>query len=313
MAYTPEQQYLDTLKQILLTGEVSENRTGVDTLRILGTTHQYPFSFGFPLFTTKKTWFKGIKTELLWFLRGEQNIKYLVDNGVHIWTDDAYRYFKSLGPKYLPDKEEFVEGIKSGTKMSSGIKMGNYTYGDMGPVYGVQWRDWWRERDRLGGLNPPLDQIANLIKNLKDDPSSRRHILTAWNAGEIGDMALPPCHVMSQFTIMNGNKLWCHMYQRSCDMFLGVPFNVASYSLLTHMIAQVCGLEPGGFIHTMHDCHIYSNHTDAVAEQLTRESGPFPQLDLNPDITNIDDFKLEDIKIVNYEPHPAIKAELNVG
>ena len=644
----PEYQYLNTLKEVVDSGTVCENRTGVNTRRILGVMHKYDFKHGFPLFTTKKTWFKGIAHELLWFLSGSSNIKYLVDNDVHIWDDDAYRYFIentkdhfSYLKKQPPTKEQFLKQVGESFPWAYGYRNFNQ-YGDLGPVYGKQWRSWQSPGDN------DIDQIANLVDGLRDNPSSRRHIVSAWNVGEVEDMGLPPCfpaghrvriergyvpieevkqgdnvftsegnwlyaydirktpyrgqlieikswynnetitstpnhpflikdkgyieskdvkvgdylairrqdfkniiptfhydvgvnqyqkskiisfqptlddaymmgyflgdgwtmpygnhccfaisnkdkdrvlpkirksikvsekpnsgtnvstyqtkskkwygvlssfghkahnkcipfwvfnmpkehieeflqgykdadgckkekdrwdftttseqlayglqslfamfgqvtslyyqkrpettiiegrlvnqrntfslktvdgkfaivdddfiwvkvrdvllskddadfvynfsvdedhtftvnnivthncHVISQYTVENG-KLWCHMYQRSCDMFLGVPFNVASYSLLTYMLAQVCNLEPGGFIHTMHDCHIYENHLEAVEEQLTRTPNEFPQLELNPDMSTIDDFKYKDLKIVNYNPHSTIKAELNVG
>mgnify|MGYP001604968569 FL=1 len=222
----PEQQYLDSLRDILSDGEKVPNRTGVDTYRLLGLTHRYNFKDGFPLFTTKKVWMKGIVHELLWFLSGSTNIKYLVDNGVNIWNDDAYRYYKGHLEEYL-DKDTWLEKIKKD----------EINYGDLGPVYGKQWRCFEGGND-VPGDPSVVDQIEKLTYSLKNNPTSRRHILTAWNPAEIEDMALPACHVLSQFTIMNGNKLWCQMYQRSCDMMLGVPFNVASYSLLTYMLAQ---------------------------------------------------------------------------
>lgn len=643
----PEYQYLNTLREVVDSGTVCENRTGVNTRRILGVMHKYDFKHGFPLFTTKKTWFKGIAHELLWFLSGSSNIKYLIDNDVHIWDDDAYRVYKDSGGDL--SKDEFVSFIKDGKKDPHNATHYGYQLGDLGPVYGVQWRNWWQYRNRNYSLRDSIDQLADLIDNLKNNPTSRRHILSAWNVADLDSMGLPPCfpaghlvhtergfipieevkrgdqvftsegnwltaydiqetpynnkpllkiqywynnqdivctpnhpflikdkgyieakdvqlgdyvairrqkvkdiiptfhydvgvnqyqdkkavkfqptlddaymmgyflgdgwtmpygnrccfaishkdkdkilpkirksikvsekpscgvnvstyqtkskkwygvlsnfghkahnkhipywvydmpleyikqflegykdadghrrkdgewdftttseqiayglqflfsivgkvtsisfqkrpsttiiegrlvnqrdtfsiktvqgkfaivnddfiwlkvrkvssledsvdyvynfsvdrdhtytvnnivthncHVMSQYTVENG-KLWCHMYQRSCDMFLGVPFNVASYSLLTYMLAQVCNLEPGGFIHTMHDCHIYENHLEAVEEQLTRTPNEFPQLELNPDVSTIDDFTYQDLKIVNYNPHSTIKAELNVG
>lgn len=298
----PEMQYLNTLREILDKSKRHQNRTGVDTWRILGTTHKYDFKHGFPLFTTKKTWWKGIKVELLWFLKGSNNIKYLVDNGVHIWDKDAYRWFKEdnkrrFGKESEMSLEDFVKNI--------GKDNNGFILGDLGPVYGVQWRNW-------PSPEGSVDQIANLVDGLKNNPSSRRHIISAWNAAYIEKMTLPPCHTMAQFTIDEG-KLWCHMYQRSCDMFLGVPFNVASYSLLTYLIAQVCDLEPGGFIHTMHDCHIYSSHVPMVKELLTRTPKPFPKLVLSPEITDIDQFQLSDLTIEDYESHPPIKAPLHVG
>lgn len=300
MTWTPESEYLQDMGEIAWSGEQTENRTGVATLREIGLMHHYDFAYGFPLFTTKRVWFKGIVHELLWFLQGSTNIKYLVDNGVNIWNDDAYRFYRqkaydSMGLPTTKTKEQWLDLVK----------MGAIGYGDLGPVYGVQWREWQTD-DRLFRV----DQITELVHSLKNDPTSRRHILTSWNPGEINQMALPPCHVLAQFTIRKGNKLWCQMYQRSCDMFLGVPFNVASYSLLTHMLAQVTGLEPGGFIWTGHDCHVYENHKEAVLEQVKREPYPFPRLVLNPEIKNIDEFKFEDIKVEGYQCHETIKADL---
>lgn len=317
----PEYQYLDTLRLVRDTGEINENRTGVNTRRILGVTHRYDFQDGFPLFTTKRVWWKGVAHELLWFLSGSSNIKYLLDNGVGIWTDDAYRVYKegvAAKNKWIDQqnerrkssiphidtlsKDDWIESVKAGTRSDRG---------ELGPVYGVQWRHWGYTHDEVCGYEE-VDQVAQLIHDLKNNPQSRRHIISAWKVDEIPRMGLPPCHVMSQYTVSKG-KLWCHMYQRSCDMFLGVPFNVASYSLLTHILARVCDLEPGGFIHTMHDCHIYENHLDAVEEQLSREPNPFPQLVISPGVSNIDDISFGDLQIVNYNPHKAIKAELNVG
>lgn len=308
MRHHPEYQYLNTLQQLLTTGERVPNRTGVDTFRTLGVTHRYNFEDGFPLFTSKRVWWKGIAHELLWFLMGQSNIRYLVENDIHIWDDDAYRVYLQKAKEFNPaqksrSKEWFLENVLAGSRIH------DYKFGDLGPVYGTQWREWRRSEEEDAGWTH--DQIRNLVHGLKNNPTSRRHIVSAWNVADIDDMGLPPCHVMSQYTIVDGNKLWCHMYQRSCDMFLGVPFNVASYSLLTYMLASVCGLAPGGLIHTMHDCHIYSNHVEAVAEQLNRKPNPFPQLELNPDVKDIDDFKFEHFKIVNYHPHATIKADLN--
>ena len=302
----PEHQYLNTLKDILTDGVYVPNRTGVNTLRILGVTHRYDFKYGFPLFTTKRVYWHGVLHELLWFLNGDPNIKYLVDNNVSIWNDDAYRfYFSKLkgSNEELLNKEEFIANIKKG-QLDTDLE--GYKLGDLGPVYGAQWRQW-----ESGGQ--PIDQVQNLINSLKSNPSSRRHIISAWNVAEISEMALPPCHLLSQFTINDG-KLWCHMYQRSCDMFLGVPFNVASYSLLTHMVAKLIGVKPGGFIHTMHDTHIYMNHIDAVAEQVIRVPKKFPELiftEIVNEHTSIDDFSADDIVLSGYDPHPRIKAPLN--
>lgn len=303
----PEYQYLNLLQDILEHGEKVPNRTGVDTIRLLGITHRYNFEDGFPLLTTKRVWFKGVVHELLWFLKGSTNIQYLVDNGVNIWNDDAYRHYKKRCEENgwrLDSKQEFIR--RTSSDQGAEYAMSN---ADLGPVYGKQWRKWDNWSVGFDGDHEYIDQIQNLIDGLKNNPSSRRHILNSWNVAEIDQMALPPCHVMAQFTISR-DKLWCQMYQRSCDSFLGVPYNVASYSLLTHMIAQVVGIEPGGFIWTGHDVHIYENHIDAVKEQLTREPRPFPKLELNPDVKSIDDFKYEDIKVVDYNPHPTIRAEL---
>jgi thymidylate synthase len=302
----PEEQYLDTLDDILTYGERVPNRTGIDTIRILGVTHRYDFKDGFPLFTTKRTWFKGIKHELLWMLSGSSNIKYLVDNGVNIWNKDAHRchvnFMKSQGVE-PQDYDTYVKNIKEDAPFAK-------LHGELGPVYGTQWRAWGHNMDNA--YWPGIDQIARLVDSLTNNPQSRRHILSAWNVEEVDHMGLPPCHVMSQYTISKG-KLWCHMYQRSCDMFLGVPFNVGFYALLTHLLAQVCSLEPGGFIHTMHDTHIYANHVEQAQEQITRKPKPFPQLVLTPNIKDIDEFTALDMVIENYEHHPPIKAELNVG
>lgn len=295
----PEYQYLNTLQEILDYGERVPNRTGVDTIRLLGVTHRYNFEDGFPLLTTKKVWFKGVAHELLWFLSGSTNIKYLVDNGVNIWNDDAYRHcIGQTTASNPPSKEEWLERLKSGET----------NLGEIGPVYGKQWRRW-QTNTIYKDTVVVKDQVENLVHSLKNNPSSRRHILSAWNVADIELMGLPPCHVMSQYTISNG-KLWCHMYQRSCDMFLGVPFNIASYSLLTYMLAHVCGLEPGGFIWTGHDVHCYEPHISAIKEQLQRTPYEFPQLELNSEIKNIDDFKYGDFKIVGYKHHPPIKAPL---
>lgn len=303
--WTPESEYLLDIGEIIYSGERTENRTGVATLREIGLTHHYDFKYGFPLFTTKKVWFKGIVHELLWFLQGSTNIKYLVDNDVHIWDDDAYKFYcRNYNEAIIGEPLSKTKGATKEGWLKL-VKEYPHLFGDLGPVYGAQWREWQGDRREF-----KIDQIATLVKNLKEDPQSRRHILSAWNPTELNQMALPPCHVLAQFTIRHGNKLWCQMYQRSCDMFLGVPFNVASYSLLTHMLAQVTGLEPGGFIWTGHDCHVYETHKEAVLEQIKREPIPFPKLVLNSDIKNIDDFRYEDIKIENYLCHEAIKVDL---
>jgi thymidylate synthase len=298
-----EQSYLASLDYILQRGIRKPNRTGTDTIGVLGLQNRYDLSEGFPLFTTKKVWFKGVVEELLWFLRGETNVKSLVDKGVNIWNDDAYRWYQKHLTAYgmTPlGKEEFIALLKEPQAADEFIP--GYKLGDLGPVYGAQWRKWsgW------------IDQIKELIKGLKNDPNGRRHILTAWNPEEIPDMALPPCHVMSMWTVQE-NKLTCHMVQRSCDMFLGVPFNVASYSLLTHMIAHVCGYQVGEFIHTMHDAHIYVDHIEQVKEQLSRSPKPLPRLVIDENVKNIDQFEFLSFILQGYNPHPPIKAPLSTA
>ncbi|MXQ55516.1 thymidylate synthase [Shimazuella alba] len=262
-------QYLDLLQHILENGEKREDRTGTGTISVFG--HQMRFSLeqGFPLITTKKVHLRSIIYELLWFLRGETNIKYLVDNQVSIWNEWA-------------DEQ-----------------------GELGPVYGKQWRSFPSTNGKS------IDQISWVIDEIKKNPTSRRLIVSAWNPGELDKMALPPCHLLFQFYVSDG-KLSCQLYQRSADTFLGVPFNIASYALLTHMVAQVTGLGVGDFVHTLGDAHIYLNHLEQVKEQLKRKPFPLPKIKLNPEISSIFDFKYEDISIINYEAHPHIKGEVSV-
>jgi thymidylate synthase len=266
---TKMKQYLDLLAEILENGEKREDRTGTGTISIFG--HQMRFSLqnGFPLITTKKLHLRSIIYELLWFLKGETNIKYLVDNNVSIWNEWA-------------DEN-----------------------GDLGPIYGKQWRSFPSPDGKA------IDQISWVIEEIKRNPTSRRLIVSSWNPGELDKMALPPCHLLFQFYVSNG-KLSCQLYQRSADTFLGVPFNIASYALLTHMIAQVTDLQVGDFVHTIGDAHIYLNHIEQVKEQLTRSPYPLAQLKLNPKVKSIFDFTYEDISIINYEAHPHIKGEVSV-
>jgi thymidylate synthase len=262
-------QYLELLKHVKENGTVKSDRTGTGTTSCFGYQMRFNLAEGFPLLTTKKLHLRSIIHELLWFLKGDTNIKYLKDNGVKIW--DAWA-----------DEN-----------------------GDLGPVYGYQWRSW---------PNPDgsqTDQIEKLIDSLKNNPDSRRHIVSAWNPSFIDDMALPPCHCLFQFYVADG-KLSCQLYQRSADVFLGVPFNIASYAILTMMIAQVCGYEVGDFVHTFGDVHIYSNHMEQADIQLSRDSRPLPQLKLNPEIKNLMDFTFEDFTLENYDPHPHIKAAVAV-
>lgn len=262
-------QYLDLLRHVLDNGNVKHDRTGTGTRSVFGYQMRYDLQEGFPLLTTKKLHTRSIFYELLWFLRGDTNIKYLHDNKVTIWDEWA-------------DQN-----------------------GDLGPVYGKQWRCW------QGADGRTIDQISGVIEQIKHNPDSRRMLVSAWNVAEIEEMALPPCHIVFQFYVANG-RLSCQLYQRSADIFLGVPFNIASYALLTCMIAQVCGLKAGEFIHTLGDAHLYNNHLEQARLQLTRTPYPLPVLKLNPDIKDIFDFKYEDIVIENYQAHPHIKAEVAV-
>lgn len=276
-----EQAYLDTLKKIMDGGVDRGDRTGVGTRALFGLQMRFDLTKGFPAVTTKKLAFKAVKSELLWFLEGstdDNRLKELNGSEKTIWTANAEA-------DYWSPKAKFP--------------------GDLGRVYGVQWRKW-KKPD-----GTEVDQIADVIEQIKKDPNSRRLIVTAWNPGELDQMALPPCHMFFQFFVADG-KLSLYMHQRSCDMFLGVPFNIASYSLLLHMVAQATGLEAYEFVHSLGDAHIYQNHFDAVKEQLSREPLPPPTLWLNPEVTDIDSFTMDDIKLENYESHPSIKADMAV-
>jgi thymidylate synthase len=261
--------YLDLLRHVMETGVEKHDRTGTGTRSVFGHQMRFDLSKGFPLVTTKKVHVKSIFQELLWFLRGDTNIAWLKERGVSIWDEWA-------------DAE-----------------------GNLGPVYGAQWRSW------KGADGKTIDQISNLIQKIKTDPDSRRLIVSAWNVAELDQMALPPCHAFFQFYVANG-KLSCQLYQRSADLFLGVPFNIASYALLTHMIAHVCGLQVGDFVHTLGDAHIYSNHFDQVALQLSRDERPLPELRIRRKVDDIFGFEYEDFEIVGYDPHPGIKAPVAV-
>ncbi len=263
------QQYLDLLRHVLEHGQRKDDRTGIGTLSVFGHQMRFDLTQGFPLLTTKKVHTRSVIHELLWFLKGDTNIQYLKDHQVTIWDEWANEK------------------------------------GELGPVYGHQWRSW------PGPDGKTYDQISALIERIKTDPNSRRLIVSAWNVADLEKMALPPCHCLFQFYVCNG-KLSCQLYQRSADIFLGVPFNIASYSLLTHMIAQVCDLSVGEFIHTLGDAHLYLNHTQQALTQIERGPRPLPTLKLNPAVKSIFDFRFEDIEILNYDPHPAIKAPIAV-
>jgi len=264
------QAYLDLLQLVLNKGERRSDRTGTGTLGVFGAQARFDLAVSFPLLTTKKLHWKSIVYELLWFLKGDTNVKYLQEHGVSIWNEWA-------------DKD-----------------------GNLGRVYGAQWRDW-KSPDGAS-----VDQIARLIERLKKDPFSRRHIVTAWNPAEVDAMALPPCHALFQFHVSPSGRLNCQLYQRSADLFLGVPFNIASYALLTLMVAQVCGLKPGEFVHTFGDLHLYVNHLEQAKQQLARAPKALPQVRLNPAITAIDGFDFADIELIGYDPHPLIKAPIAV-
>lgn len=294
-------QYLDLLSTILEEGVVRGDRTGTGTKGVFGYQMRFNLAEGFPLLTTKKVFLKGVIHELLWFLRGDTNIKYLVDNGVHIWDSDAFRYYNELCVKHgvLPvDLDTFLAaaGVESPIE--------GYRFGDLNHVYGYQWRSWPK------GNGEVIDQIVSVIETLKTNPTSRRMIVSAWNVADVEDMALPPCHTMFQFFVAEG-KLSCQLYQRSADTFLGVPFNIASYALLTMMIAKECGLELGDFVHTLGDAHLYLNHLEQANEQLSREPRRLPRMVLNPDVKSIFDYRYEDFTLEGYDPHPAIKAPLS--
>lgn len=263
------QTYLDLMAHVLENGTKKEDRTGTGTLSVFGYQMRFNLADGFPLVTTKKCHLKSIIHELLWFLSGDTNIKYLKENGVRIWDEWA-------------DEN-----------------------GDLGPVYGEQWRAWKTADGRT------IDQISNLIEQIKNNPDSRRHLVVAFNPGLVDEMALPPCHAFFQFYVADG-KLSCQLYQRSADIFLGVPFNIASYALLTMMIAQVTGLQVGDFVHTLGDAHLYSNHLDQTREQLSRKPYPLPQMKINPDVKDIFDFKFEDFELIGYEAHPHIAGKVAV-
>ena len=289
------QQYLDLCKHILENGETRKDRTGTGTISTFGYQMRFNLQDGFPLLTTKKVFYRGIFEELLWFLSGSTNIKPLVDKKVGIWNEWPYKDYTNSKNYKGETLEEFVEKIRNDQDFAD-------KYGNLGPVYGKQWRDF-------GGV----DQIKELVENIKKDPFSRRHMVVAYNPAEVKDMALPPCHSLFQFYVSaDGKKLSCQLYQRSGDVFLGVPFNIASYSLLLAMVAQVCDLEPYEFVHTFGDAHIYLNHVDQIHEQLTRTPRKLPKLVLNPEVKDIFDFKYEDIKIEDYDPYPAIKGAVSV-
>lgn len=290
-------QYLDMCRYILEHGEDRPDRTGTGTRSVFGYQTRYDLREGFPLLTTKKMYLRPIAEELLWFIKGDTNIKYLVDRNVKIWNEWPYEDFKKSEDFNGETLEEFVEKIKNDDEFAK-------KHGNLGPVYGAQWRNF---------NNEGTDQLMKLIDSLKNNPFSRRHIISAWNPSQVDEMALPPCHTLMQFYVSGDKKyLSCQLYQRSADTFLGVPFNIASYALLTCMLAQVCGYEPKEFIHTIGDAHIYKDHFDVVKTQIEREPLPLPHLVLNKDIDNLFDFKIEDIKLEGYQSHGLLKGKVSV-
>ena len=286
-------QYLNLIQNVLDNGIKKEDRTGTGTISYFGQQMRYNLNEGFPLVTTKKVHLKSIIHELLWFISGDTNIKYLVDNDVRIWNDWPYAAYQKSEEFQGETIEEFAAKIKESDEFAE-------KWGKLGPVYGKQWRDF-----------AGVDQLEDLINQIKNNPTSRRLIISAWNPAQIKDMALPPCHCFMQFYVNDG-KLSCQLYQRSADIFLGVPFNIASYSLFTMMIAQVTGLGLGDFVHTIGDAHIYLNHLEQVDRQLKREPRALPKMIINPEVKSIYDFKYEDFELVDYNPHKGIKGKVAV-
>lgn len=312
-------QYLDLAQKILDEGITKGDRTGVGTKSIFGHQLRFDLQEGFPLLTTKRVAFRLIKSELLWFLKGDTNIRYLLEHNNHIWDEWAFERYVETDAYEGPDMTDFGLRAQEDEAFNEVYQdeMKKFTnkilldesfakeHGSLGNVYGAQWRSW---PSAEGGV---IDQIENVIESIKKNPDSRRHIVSAWNPDEIEDMALPPCHTLFQFYVADG-KLSCQLYQRSADVFLGVPFNIASYALLTHLIARETGLEVGEFVHTFGDAHLYSNHMDQIDLQLSRETKALPQLVLNEDKESIFDFDVEDIEVVDYKPEKGIRAPIAV-
>jgi thymidylate synthase len=303
-------QYHDLCRHVLENGTQKGDRTGTGTVSTFGYQMRFNLQEGFPMMTTKKISFKLIATELLWFLNGDTNIKYLVDNNNHIWDDWAYEKYKKSWDYSGENMKQFADKVKNSNDFAK-------RWGELGPVYGKQWRSWeapntnkkwwefWKKGIRI------VDQISNVVEQIKKNPNSRRLMVVAYNPGEVDNMALPPCHSVFQFYVADG-KLSCQLYQRSADTMLGIPFNIASYSLLVHMIAHVCDLEVGDFVHTLGDAHIYNNHIEQVNLQLGRDFRPLPELKIKRKINSIFDFRYEDFELIGYDPHPHIKADVSV-
>jgi thymidylate synthase len=303
-------QYLDLLQDIKDNGVIKSDRTGVGTKSVFGRQMRFDLSAGFPLITTKKVFLRGIIHELLWFLQGDSNIEYLVKNNVHIWDEWPFKAYLKATNQPIPEQgsDEWRKKLSEFTNNIANNREFAKKYGELGPVYGYQWRHW---PARNGS---EIDQITEVIEAIKTSPDSRRLIVSAWNVADIQEMAkagLPPCHSLFQFYVSDG-RLSCQLYQRSGDTFLGVPFNIASYALLTMMIAHVTGLKPGEFVHTLGDAHIYLNHLEQVGLQLSREPRPLPKMILNPEIKSIFDFTINDFTLEGYDSHPGIKAPIAI-
>jgi len=289
--------YHDLIHRVLAEGVHKEDRTGTGTLSVFGHQMRFDLQAGFPMMTTKKLHLKSILHELIWFIRGETNIRYLCQNGVRIWDDWPYAKYKASGDFQGEDIRAFAARIAEDAAFAE-------KWGELGPVYGHQWRSW-------PGPNGAVDQLKQVLEDLRRNPDSRRHIVSAWNPGYIDQMALPPCHAFFQFYVAEG-KLSCQLYQRSADIFLGVPFNIASYALLVHFMAHDLGLEVGDFVHTLGDAHIYSNHIDQVKLQISREPRTLPTLWLNPEVPSLFDFTYDDVRLEGYDPHPHIAGAVAV-
>ena len=314
-----EYSYLNLLKHVLEQGTKKEDRTGTGTLSVFGYQMRFNLKEGFPLLTTKRVPFKLVASELLWFIKGDSNIRYLLENNNNIWNEWAFKRWIESAEYTGPDMTNFAHRALADEQFAALYEeqlayfkqqvladdLFDEKFGDLGNVYGKQWREW---KTTQGDV---IDQLADIIATIKTNPDSRRLIISAWNPEDVPTMALPPCHTMFQFYVLDG-KLSCQLYQRSADIFLGIPFNIASYALLTHLIAHECGLEVGDFIHTLGDAHIYVNHLEQIETQLSREPRALPTLQLNQDKQSIFDFELSDMKMESYEPHPTIKAPVAV-
>jgi thymidylate synthase len=290
-------QYHELMERVLREGSDKSDRTGTGTRSVFGHQMRFDLAKGFPMITTKKLHLKSILHELIWFISGDTNIRYLCQNGVRIWDDWPFATYSKSADYDGIDIKEFAARIAADADFAA-------KWGDLGPVYGFQWRFW-------PGPNGPVDQLRDVLEGIRRNPDGRRHIVSAWNPGYIDQMALPPCHAFFQFYVADG-KLSCQLYQRSADIFLGVPFNIASYALLLHMMAQDLGLQVGDFVHSLGDAHIYSNHTEQVRLQLSRDLRPLPTLSLNPSVKSLFDFRYEDVELVGYDPHPHIPAPVAV-